>query len=319
MRVMITRPRLEAASLAAALEALAVESLIEPLLHIQFIEGAVPNLNGVQALLVTSANGIRAFDTSVGDSPPGSRPPPRSAGASRGLNGPVAVDTPAFTSSPTPATAGRRSSGVSQGVAKAKGPNGPARRLRGIKPSFPRPAFEGQQTLIRDNKKIPVYTVGDASARAARGLGFASVTSASGDVESLAGLVVERLRPEDGALLHIAGTKVAGDLAGLLKDKGFAYRREMLYRAQKAEAFSDAALGAFRDGGLDGILFFSPRTAKTFVNLARAARLEQAVGRLDAYCLSGAVADEAGALAWRSVRTAARPEQSALLDLFKRD
>ncbi len=286
MRVMITRPRLEAASLADTLEALAVETLIEPLLHIDFMDGPAPDLNGVQALLVTSANGARAFDASMGEAP-------------------------------TPATAGRRSSGVSQGAAKAKGPNGPARRLRGIKPSFPRPALEGRQTLINDYKKIPVYTVGDASARAARESGFTSVTSASGDVESLAGLVGERLRPEDGALLHVAAAKVAGDLAGLLEEKGFEYRREILYRAQKAEAFSDAALRALSGGGLDGVLFFSPRTAKTFVNLARTAGLEGAVERLDAYCLSDAVANEAGVLAWRRLRVAARPEQSALLDLLK--
>ncbi|HEC14593.1 MAG TPA: uroporphyrinogen-III synthase [Rhodospirillales bacterium] len=260
MRVMITRPRLEAVSLADTLEALSVESLIEPLLHIEFIDGPAPDLSGVQALLVTSANGVRAFVFSVGEAPPGSRPPPRSAGAPRGLNGPVG-----------------------------------------------------------NVYSLPVYTVGDASARAARGLGFTSVTSASGDVESLAGLVGERLSPDDGALLHIAATSVAGDLAGLLDAKGFLYRRERLYRARKAETFSDAALAAFRDGGLDGILFFSPRTAKTFVTLAKMARLQEAVGRLDAYCLSDAVAHEAEALVWRAVHIAARPEQSALLDLFKRN
>lgn len=308
MRVMITRPRLEAASLADALEALAVETLVEPLLHIDFIDGPAPDMNGVQALLVTSANGIRAFYASMGeapfppgdsdglrplrgrslecsrpplmflgDSPPGSRPPPRSAGAPRGLNGPVAGDTPALAGSP-------------------EGQVGNSRAL-----------------------SLPVFTVGDASARAARELGFASVTSASGDVESLAGLVVERLRPEDGALAHVAATKVAGDLAGLLQAEGFEYRREILYRAHKAEAFSDAALRALAGGGLDGVLFFSPRTAKTFVNLAGTAGLEGAVERLDAYCLSDAVADEAAALAWRTLRIAARPEQSALLDLLKRN
>ena len=82
------------------------------------------------------------------------------------------------------------------------------------------------------NRSIPVYAVGDASARVARSLGYATVESAGGDVDTLADLVGRRADPRHGALLHVAGTVTAGDLSGRLGALGFTVRRQVLYEAQ---------------------------------------------------------------------------------------
>ena len=60
LRVLITRPRPDAVRLAAALAARGVESVLAPLSEIVFTPAPVP-LDGVQAILVTSANGARAL------------------------------------------------------------------------------------------------------------------------------------------------------------------------------------------------------------------------------------------------------------------
>jgi uroporphyrinogen-III synthase len=60
-RVLITRPSEDAAPLAAKLAAMGIESHVEPLLTIAPVAGAKVELEGVQALLFTSANGVRAF------------------------------------------------------------------------------------------------------------------------------------------------------------------------------------------------------------------------------------------------------------------
>ena len=70
---------------------------------------------------------------------------------------------------------------------------------------------------------------------------------------------------------------------------------------------------SIRTGRLDAVLFFSPRTAKTFVTLAHAADIADACRGVRAVCLSPAVANAAQALPWRDVHTAERPERSALL------
>jgi uroporphyrinogen-III synthase len=60
-RVLVTRPQDDAAETAARLAALGYEAIEAPLLTIRFREGGPVALDGVQALLVTSANGIRAL------------------------------------------------------------------------------------------------------------------------------------------------------------------------------------------------------------------------------------------------------------------
>ena len=62
MRALVTRPRAEAASLAEALAARGIAALLEPLLDISYRDLGDPlDLAGVQAVLCTSANGVRAF------------------------------------------------------------------------------------------------------------------------------------------------------------------------------------------------------------------------------------------------------------------
>jgi len=234
MRLLVTRPKEDSEGLVRALDEMGVESRVEPLLNIEVDAKAQVKLNGVQALLITSANGVRAF------------------------------------------------------------------------------------AEVEKDRQIGVLTVGDASARAAREAGFKAVESASGDVEALADLVKGRLKPEDGALLHVAGSRVAGDLGGLLEDAGYTYKRAVLYHASKADSLTQGTKKAIRDRELDGVVFFSPRTAESFVSLARKARLQKSCREMTVYCLSRAVAEKASALNWKTVETADKPEQDALLDRVRR-
>jgi len=65
MKALVTRPRDAAAAVAAALTARGIEPLLAPLLRIEMEPGGAARLGGalagVQALLFTSANGVRAF------------------------------------------------------------------------------------------------------------------------------------------------------------------------------------------------------------------------------------------------------------------
>lgn len=232
MRVLVTRPSEDATRLGERLAALGHEAVAAPLLDIHYIAGDALDLGGVQAVLFTSANGVRAFAA-------------RTA-----------------------------------------------------------------------NRSLPALCVGDATGREAQGAGFTNVKSAAGDVAALAGLAAAELDPAAGALLHPAGTKVAGDLAGLLQGTGFTYRREILYEAVKATALPQAAREALAVGAVDGVLLYSPRTGAAFANLVSAAGLSAALATVTAVCLSPAVAIEVQELPWAGVQVAATPDQEALLALL---
>ncbi len=234
MRLLVTRPQPQGDALARRLRALGHEALAAPLLEIEFLPGP-PNLEGVGALLFTSANGVAAFS---------------------------------------------RSLEVGSGVGALR-----------------------------------VLTVGGATADAARAAGFLNVESAEGDAAALLALARERAAEISGRLLHISGEDQALDLSGALSGAGIAAERHVAYRARAAERLPDAVRTALKTGDVDGVLFFSPRTAESFASLCARDGLSERCRTLTAFCLSPAVA-EAAALPWRAVRIAARPDQESLLELL---
>jgi uroporphyrinogen-III synthase len=165
-------------------------------------------------------------------------------------------------------------------------------------------------------RDVKVFTVGDGSAAAARALGFADIESAAGDVTSLATLVADRLKAGDGALLHAAGSSLAGDLKGQLEAAGFTVRRVTLYDAVPAGEMPPGTLMNLRLGGIDAVALFSPRSARTFVDLWRkAGGAKNGLKDVTALCLSAAVARELKDLDWRRMEIAAQPDIAALLAL----
>jgi uroporphyrinogen-III synthase len=180
----------------------------------------------------------------------------------------------------------------------------------------------GVRALAAADKRrdFAVIAVGDATAAAAEQSGFTKVTSADGDSAALAVLAEAKLDPKAGPLLHAAGSHVAGDLDTILGAAGFDYRRLELYESVAATALPNSVTEALKDGSVNGVVFLSPRTAKTFTTLVRDAALSSALRTTTAYCLSDAVAASASESdVWRAVSVAPRPRADDLLELVFAD
>src|SRR5260221_8755262 len=121
MRALVTRPRAESAELAEGLAARGIDAIIEPLLEIHYRSEPAPDLAGVQAILCTSANGVRAL------------------------------------------------------------------------------------ARLTDERSVPLFAVGEASAARARDEGFARVESAGGALAHLARLARGRRGPHAGGVLPVVG------------------------------------------------------------------------------------------------------------------
>ncbi len=166
-------------------------------------------------------------------------------------------------------------------------------------------------------RNFTVYAVGPASALAAQAAGFARVEAAGGDVDLLAQLVRARHSRAAGALLHAAGSARAGDLQAMLQQDGYDVRRTVLYDADTAIRLPPAVADRFAAKGYDGVLFFSPRTAATFVSLVQAAGIAGGAAVATAYCLSDNVAREAAALPWAAMKVAQSPGEADLVALLQ--
>jgi len=170
-----------------------------------------------------------------------------------------------------------------------------------------------------EQRDVAIFAVGQASADTACALGFTPITAAAGDVPSLARLIEQRCDKAAGVLLHLSGAQRAGDIKELLEAAGFTVRRQNAYGARALDHMPQPLAGlltATDRPQLDGVLFFSPRTARIFKKLVTDAGFNHACGHLTAYCLSQAVADALTPLRFKGLRAAPRRDQEALLALL---
>jgi uroporphyrinogen-III synthase len=161
--------------------------------------------------------------------------------------------------------------------------------------------------------KLPLYAIGDRTAAVAREFGFAEVVSAGGDFGDLVALLARA--GIAGPVLYPAAKQQAGDLAKALSPHGVMVITVPVYAMTPAARLDSAT--DFR--ALDGALFYSRRTAQTFVSLA--ARAEERT-RLGMLCLSEAVAEPLIAAHFVRVSLADHPSEEAMMALalsFARD
>lgn len=161
---------------------------------------------------------------------------------------------------------------------------------------------------------LPVFTVGDATADAARQAGYRDVLSADGDVSALAGLILDRKADlAGGGVLYLAAAERAGDLEGRLASADVRCQTVAIYRMDPAGSLPDEVLETLRGGGYDAVLVYSRRTAEAFRALLDARGVLESLGRTAVYALSR----QAGApLAdTMCVHVAPEPNENALLDL----
>ena len=169
-----------------------------------------------------------------------------------------------------------------------------------------------------DQRGRPILAVGDTTASTAEGLGFSSVTSASGDGLALAKLVRRKLDPKGGPLVHVSGTDIALDFAEALKPDGFEVRRFALYEAREETVLPESARAAIEGRALDAATFFSPRAADLFARLVEKAGVAGALGKVTAVAISPAAVAPLKALPFKATVAAARPTRQAVLDEIDR-
>jgi len=214
-RVWITRAEPGAARTAARLRERGLEPIVRPLLVVEPLAPALPDLDRFAALAFTSANGVAAF------------------------------------------------------------------------------------AALSSRRDRPVFAVGDATARAAREVGFPDVDSAHGDLAALALRIATRAT---GPILILAAETPAGDLGRAVQDAGGSGPVETLavYRATPTDVDAPAAF--------DAVLVHSPRVAQALARPDRTSALSRAV----VACISPAAAAPLRRLGLAPV-VASAPREDALL------
>jgi uroporphyrinogen-III synthase len=155
---------------------------------------------------------------------------------------------------------------------------------------------------LNHDRGLPAFTVGEATAQAARAAGFAVVVSAGGDVDALAALIASRSGQLAGTVLFAGAAEPAGDLVGALRAAGV--------KARAAAVYETRPLAAQVPPGAEAVLVHSPKAAALLARMP--------VAGLIAYCLSRAAAAPLAGSPLARVAVALEPNETSLLGLLDR-
>ena len=237
--MLVTRPDPDASDTAARLGALGIEGVPCPLLTHQTLEVSLPEPKGFAALVLTSANALRALDE------------------------------------------------------------------RGVLDRY---------------RALPVYSVGNRTAAMARELGFAEVTSADGAFADLVELLAHA--PLSGPIFYPAARDMSADLGKSLAPFGRMVITAEVYAMNPVMELPQGVLDRLNGGEIEAALFYSKRTAQTFVRLVERGLDRSVQVRLGVLCLSEAVAAPLLDAHFVRVGLADHPSEEAMMGLalsFARD
>jgi uroporphyrinogen-III synthase len=161
---------------------------------------------------------------------------------------------------------------------------------------------------LSEDRGLPVFAVGGATAEAARAAAFTSVTSAEGDVAALAQTIVANRDRFAGLVLAPGPREPAGDLVGALAAQGVRARLQAIYDTRPASARD--ALRLLPEIGI--VLIHSPKAGERLAEV-----LDRAAGtrHLAVCCISPTAAAPLRGLDLKSVAWADYPNEHSLLKL----
>src|SRR5712672_278934 len=187
-----------------------------------------------------------------------------------------------------------------------------ANALRGIAPHL-----KGSRLL-----KLPLFAVGEHTASAAHRAGFDNVIPASGDAASLRDLVLASVKAKElkkaSPLLYLAGADLARALAGELGERGFTVVTHTTYRMIPVSSLPREGCEAFAASAIEAVLHYSRRSARAFLDAARAGGVEISALAIPQCCISAAVASVVRDAGAAQVMAAASSNENALFEVLDR-
>ena len=187
-----------------------------------------------------------------------------------------------------------------------------ANALRGIEPHL-----KGHRML-----ELPLFAVGEHTAAAARRAGFTHVVSANGDAANLRDLVLASLKAKElkkaSTLLYLAGAEIARDLASELEESGFRVVTQTTYKMIAVKSLPRETCDAFAANQVEAVLHYSQRSARAFLDAARAAGVEISALAIPQCCISAAIASVVRDAGATQVVVAATPDENALFEALER-
>ncbi len=169
------------------------------------------------------------------------------------------------------------------------------------------------------NLHRPLFAVGDASAKVARGAGFRAIVTGDSDGSALAQRIADDDASHRGTVLYLAGTP---------RDQGFEHRLgELHVPFETVEIYSmqpviwprEQVQERIADAPIDAILFYSSEAVRMFFGLMDREDFFDRLLHCKMICISSKVLSHIPAAFQNTSRASATPSEFAMFDLLDRN
>lgn len=171
-----------------------------------------------------------------------------------------------------------------------------------------------QSEHLAPYRLTPLLVVGARSARRAADLGLLRPVHIADDVAGLMTAIAGHYH--DKRLLYLRGADITQDIASILRREGVRIEEHIAYEALARTVMAPAMLQALNRGKIDGVLFYSARTAEIFVRLIEQDDQMRSCRPMIAYCLSSHISTKLPLDMFGGLRIAPHASEAALLALL---
>lgn len=155
----------------------------------------------------------------------------------------------------------------------------------------------------QDYLDIPLWCVGDVTARKAKLMGFKLVHCANRSAQDLLEMIVKETgqKKDQYHFRHVCGDTLHLDLSEALSRLGYRADKDVVYTTQASKDLSKKFMSLWNKGSFIVAPFFSQRTTEIFVNLIKKHKLQKQCASVHALAHSDAVLKQLQELQWARV------------------
>ena len=165
-------------------------------------------------------------------------------------------------------------------------------------------------------RDVCMYVVGEGSAEEAYKKGFTNIRLGNNNIIELCEQIKSDLSQSGANLLYVCGENQKYDVVTALGFNGLNVEKLVLYDFIPISSLSEGVLKKIENGIINGVLFFSPRSAAIFLNLLKKAGKDNLTEELRAFCISRDIAKEVNRLNWKMSYVSTTSTKSSLIELL---
>ena len=155
--------------------------------------------------------------------------------------------------------------------------------------------------IVKLDKNIKCFCVGNATEKKARSVGFQNTIAAEGNVTNLKELIIQSYESKNKELLYVSGETISVDLDQQLLSEGFKVKRIINYRVDHNQKFDEKFVNELKLNMPDMVYVYSQNSASSFLNFIKIYQTENLWMNTNLMCIGEKTSSILNEIKWKKI------------------